>query len=466
MNGASGGTDTLIGPNEPSTFSVTGVDSGTLSVTGTGFTAQPVTFTGIQYLQGGSAQDEFSVADTGSLAGGTIKGGGSGDDSVSIQMGPAVGPITVTDTGGSNTLNVVSTSGDSLTKTANQVTSSLYPNSTITDSGFATVTTQVPSGFYADILRLLNNVPSTSQTLPSEDLDGVLDLSAVTLSFTNVTSSGGVGTGGTVGISSGPATLFPGTDHSASIASISGTYNLGTETFTLTLTAVDLDAGGLLTSSISSITFQDAETNSSPTKVLATVASATVTLPPLDNTQLTLAGSADSPALTITRGGFSIANLTVNNLPSLTWQGVLEVVSPVFQLTNVNYTKASDSLTGTIGISAGSVVLFPGQSGWTSTVAGFSGSYTFGTTSGAVQLGATSVDVDLGGAAELDASNVSFNLEPSQGIFSLTTGFSTLLVNGAGGQAVVDLSGDFALSSGMEFGASFAGTGLRALRKR
>ncbi len=452
VNGG-GGTETLVGPSATSTFNVTGTYSGTLTVTGdTSFTSQPVTFTGIQNLTGGSALDTFNVASGATFTDGTIAGGGNSQDSVTIDLGPSVGPLTVTEpTDSSATLNVVSTSGDTLTKSTTQVTSSSFPSSTITYSGFATVNTEVPSGLYADILNLLGSGFSTSETLPAEDLDGILDLSAVTLNFSTASS-------GTVSISTGPATLFPGTSHSASITSVTGSYTVGTATFALTLNGINLNAAGLLTASISSISFQDDENNTLASDVLATVQSADITLPPLDNTQITLDGTASNPALTITRGGFTLSNASVT-LPSLTWQGVFELTSPTIQFTNVTYTKAGDTFTGTVGISANTIALFPGQTGFSSTVTGFSGTYTFGSGGGSVDLTAASVGVNLGGTAELNASNVVFTLDPSQGVFSMTTGFSTLAINGAGGQPVVDLSGDFALSTGTSFGATIVGTG-------
>ncbi len=384
VNGG-GGTDTLVGPNVASTFSVTGSYSGTLSVSADStFTAPQVSFTGIQNLVGGSAADTFAVSSGATFTNGTIAGGGSGSDMVTIDMGSSVGPMTVTDTGSNEALSVVSTSGDTLTATTGsptQVTSSVFPNSTITYSGLTLSPPNppvAPSGLYADILELVAPGVDATKTFPAEDLDGILDLSAVTLNYTTAS-------GGSVAISTaGPVTLFPGTSHSASITRVTqAVYTVSTATFALTLNGVNLNAGGLLTADIPSITFTDDEDNTGSSEVLARVPVATITLPPLDNTQLMLNGTVSSPALMITRGGFSIANLTVTPTSPLTLQGVLQLTTPSFQLTNVNYTKAGDSLTGSITISASSIALFPG---WTSTVTGFSGTYTFGAGSNPVAL--------------------------------------------------------------------------------
>ncbi len=364
-----------------------------------------------------------------------------------IDLSATIGPITATDTGNGNTLSVVSnTVGDKLSTTATTVASTSYPGSTVTFSGFQTPTTSVPSGLYAYIVSTLGGViPSSPVTIPVGQLDGFLDIPSVTLDFSKAKSQG------TVAISASSASLFPGTTHSATIGSVTGTYVSSTQTFNLTLNNVNLNAGGLLTASFSSLSITDNE-NGSPNQTLVSVQSATVTLPPLDNTALNIQGTQNVPGLTITKQGFTLATLTAN-LPSVTFQNALELTAPSFQFSNVSYTTAGDSLTGMVTISAATVALFPnrsGQSTFSSTVTGFSG--TFNLATGAVSLGAASATLGFGGVAQLSAQTVVFTLDPAAHTFTMTTGYSTVVI----GQFVY-LSGNFAIQSGQDFGVSFAG---------
>jgi hypothetical protein len=66
---AGNGSNTLVGPNLPTTWTITGANSGTIG---------PIRFSHIQNLVGGSASDVFMFAPGGSLSG-SLNGGGGGD---------------------------------------------------------------------------------------------------------------------------------------------------------------------------------------------------------------------------------------------------------------------------------------------------------------------------------------------------------------------------------------------------
>jgi hypothetical protein len=68
-NGGSG-SNTLVGPNGPTTWSITGSNSGTLS--------DGVTFTNVENVTGGTGNDSFAFHNGGSVSG-TINGGGGSD---------------------------------------------------------------------------------------------------------------------------------------------------------------------------------------------------------------------------------------------------------------------------------------------------------------------------------------------------------------------------------------------------
>jgi hypothetical protein len=66
---AGNGSNTLVGPNQPTTWTITGANSGKLG---------PISFSHVQNLVGGSASDVFKFGPNGSLSG-SINGGGGGD---------------------------------------------------------------------------------------------------------------------------------------------------------------------------------------------------------------------------------------------------------------------------------------------------------------------------------------------------------------------------------------------------
>ena len=67
---AGSGTDTMVGPNVASTWNITGANAGNVG---------NVTFSGIENLTGGTANDTFNFTSGGSVTG-KINGGGGGDD--------------------------------------------------------------------------------------------------------------------------------------------------------------------------------------------------------------------------------------------------------------------------------------------------------------------------------------------------------------------------------------------------
>jgi hypothetical protein len=96
------GSDTLVGPNGPNTWDITGSDFGSLGV---------VEFTGVANLTGGTANDTFDFGSAGSVTG-TIRGGGgtntlnySGDGGAAATVNLATGAATRT--GGFSNIQVL-----------------------------------------------------------------------------------------------------------------------------------------------------------------------------------------------------------------------------------------------------------------------------------------------------------------------------------------------------------------------
>ncbi len=113
------GGSTLVGPNEPTTFKITGSNSGEVS----GFNS-PLSFSSIENLSGGTANDTFLLGN-GAFISGTLDGGG-GDDTYTINLSSTgAGTTTIKDSGttGTDSLTVNGTAtADILTLTTTQIT--------------------------------------------------------------------------------------------------------------------------------------------------------------------------------------------------------------------------------------------------------------------------------------------------------------------------------------------------------
>jgi hypothetical protein len=81
---AGNGSNTLVGPNQATTWTITGANSGKMG---------PVSFAHMQNLTGGTAADVFKFTSSGSLSG-TINGGGGGDW-LDYSALPSAIPVTV-----------------------------------------------------------------------------------------------------------------------------------------------------------------------------------------------------------------------------------------------------------------------------------------------------------------------------------------------------------------------------------
>ena len=94
-------------------------------------------------------------------------------------------------------------------------------------------------------------------------------------------------------------------------------------------------------------------------------------------------------------------------------------------MTGLSYTTSTQALTGTIGITAGSVSLFPGKTAFTATVKGFAGSYDINAQ--ALSLSATEADFQVSSVLMVTASTLGFSLQPTTGgeNVSITVGAAT-----------------------------------------
>ncbi len=220
-----------------------------------------------------------------------------------------------------------------------------------------------------DIVNLLDSGTTTgSVTLNDVTLSSFLSSSSVMVSFQNISQSGSDWTG-TISVSATSASLAIGSAVSAQIngengsPGITGSYTLtdqpaGQGAYQLSASQFDLTLSNLLTAQASDIAI-DYSPTAAAGQELVQVGSLSATLLPFDNTTVTVDN------LDIFDNGFTLGDATIT-APSMTLGQVLTIDQPSLTLSGVGYTDGA--FTGTIGLSATTASLFPGQSAFSATV--------------------------------------------------------------------------------------------------
>ena len=271
-----------------------------------------------------------------------------------------------------------------------------------------------------EIVNLLDNGTTTgSVTLNDVTLGSFLSSSSVTVSFQNISQTGS-NWSGTVSVSAAMASLAIGSTVSAQIngesgsPGITGSYTLtdqpaGQGAYQLSASQFGLTVSGLLTAQASDIAI-DYSPTAAAGQELVEVGSLSATLLPFDNTNVTV------DDLDIFDNGFTLGDATIP-APSMTLGQILTISQPSLTLSGVGDTGGA--LTGTIGLSASSASLFPGQSNFTATALSPSGTYTVA--SQTLALTAGSFDLKVGNIFEATSTPtptstpaLSFTLDDSQ----------------------------------------------------
>jgi len=183
------GGSTLIGPNEPTTFKITGSNSGEVS----GFNS-PLSFSSIENLSGGTANDTFLLGN-GAFISGTLDGGG-GDDTYTINLSSTgAGTTTIKDSGttGTDSLTVNGTAtADILTLMGN----SISQESQIVNYSGEIENLTVETGKGSDRITVSAPVTLTGNLSLSTGLDegeitvnGAINAGSIKLDSSNITTS-------------------------------------------------------------------------------------------------------------------------------------------------------------------------------------------------------------------------------------------------------------------------------------
>ena len=241
----------------------------------------------------------------------------------------------------------------------------------------------------------------------------ILTVSGVNLTVTgspnfSVTYGASPSVSGTISLTLTGVQLFPqGNWVQFQASSVTGSYSFagfdGTDPsgqLSLTVTGFQLSIGNAI-----SITAAGNVTITPDEATIATVASATISSPDFPSLTATISN------LQITQTGFALGTLalTANTEPTA-FSDILSFTSLSFTLTNFafNYSPTgSPTVSGTIGVTADNVVLFPGISFLDVPLGNLTGSYTFDAP-GVLTFNNVNLTIPIGEAMTISLTNVSF----------------------------------------------------------
>ena len=194
--------------------------------------------------------------------------------------------------------------------------------------------------------------------MPSFTVGGFLTIETPSLVARDLGCGVGVALHGSFGIQAARATIVLGSDFSARLedgsdagsVAVEGIYDLADGGFGFDVDILFLDIQGLLRSQASGIHIAYNPATGAGQTILS-LATFTATIIPLGNTTVGLTG------LVVKDDGFTLEAASAV-LPTLSLDGILEIVNPIFGLEAVSY-RSGGSLEGTITLAAASALLFP-----------------------------------------------------------------------------------------------------------
>ncbi|MGH7134273.1 MAG: hypothetical protein ACREHD_00950, partial [Pirellulales bacterium] len=252
---------------------------------------------------------------------------------------------------------------------------------------------------------------------------------------------------------------------------LTGSYNLshasaGDGTFDLLAEQIELSVPGLLTadashasdsSGLTTIDFSPALDQAGNEQALIQATNVSASILPLGG------GTAVLPQLTVYNDGFAVSDPDASgpsftvNASSSTLDQVLGITTPQLTISQdlgftVDPSAQNVTKTGAIEASSGNVNLFPAQTEFTASVVGFSTNYDYATGSQSIQ--ASHVDLGISDLLTIDATGLTFQLDP----FSITIGSATASsprLDGVGGS----IDGLSITSDGFSFDDATLGAG-------
>lgn len=243
-------------------------------------------------------------------------------------------------------------------------------------------------------------------SVPSFQFGSFLNIEDPSLHFSGVDYSTTNGFAGTIGLTAGTATLFgTGNPFSATAETLGGSYDVGQQAFNLTAGALDLKFGDILEAQGTGLSFS-VDASTSPVSVAFHADTVDLSSPDFPSSPGAPGASGTLKSLDINDSGFALGEGIVT-APMIKLGNAVEVDGLSIDAAGLSFSpSASPALTGTIGISASGVKLFPDSSKFTSNVSGFSASYDIQTQAVSLSLG--HVDLAISDVLEVSADGVSF----------------------------------------------------------
>ncbi len=304
------------------------------------------------------------------------------------------------------------------------------------------------SDLTTDITQLLNNnQTSTPTNLGNVSLGNDLSFNDVTVSFGSSIVQTGSNWTAAVTVSATSASLTVGSGATAQITGaggnpgLSGTYTLTDQpasqgAYQLTASQFDLTLSNLLTANSSNVTV-DYSPAAAAGQELVQIGSLSATILPLDNATATVDN------LDIFDDHFTLGDGTVTASP-ITLGNILSINQPSLKLTSVGYNAGV--FTGTIGLTASSASLFPGQNSFSASADTLTGTYTVATQK--MTLSADSVELEIGKILDANASGLNFTLDDSSGSAAVTLGVQNLNVTSPDFPSLTGTIGDLSANNG------------------
>ena len=236
--------------------------------------------------------------------------------------------------------------------------------------------------------------------VPSFSFGKYLSIDKPSLTFSGVDYKTDSGFAGTIGLKADSATLFgAGNPFSAKAGTLGGSYDVAGGKFDLTAGSIDLAFGQVLDASGTGVHLA-VDTSRSPVGVTFDADTVALSSPDFPDAKGTLA------SLHVDDTGFSLGEGIVT-APAVHFGEALELDGLEIDAKDLKYsTSPAPSLSGTVGIGASTIALFPGQKNFTTSVSGFHASYDIAST--ALSLSATGSEIKVSDLLDITTGPISF----------------------------------------------------------
>ena len=292
-------------------------------------------------------------------------------------------------------------------------------------------------------------------------IGSLFEIDGPTVSVTDFTISVAGASTGTFTLGAASATFFAGTPFEATASDLEITFDTQTSAVDIAVGELQVSVGGAILLTATSedpetpaVTFSyDPETIDVPGTVIATIASLEVSVPAIEEFKGTVTG------LEIRNDGFSFDDATIEIIKTFHMGSIADITNPKLTVTGVDVTLGDPQpFTGTIALTIGDFVLFPGNSKFEAGATDLTATFDFSDgKDGALTLSATGVTVTLKPILQFTLGNVTIDTaaegdDPVFTVESAGVSLTQLGISGTGGPFQILADGSFV--AGDEFSVS------------